>query len=75
MKYIEIDFYKIEGYGVLSLNAQKMFKYMYEKHNSGQGNEFKKDWIPVKVIEHKTYLEVHFKNKQWLHFYIDGTWG
>lgn len=74
MNYIEIDFEEITGFNKLSEAAKKFFEGMYKKHNSAQGLSCKKDWIPKKVVEHKTYIEVHFKNGKWLHYYTDGTW-
>lgn len=74
MNYIEIDFEKVKGYGKLSDPAKELFERIYKKHNSGHGLDYKKDWIPVKVKEHKTYLKVHFKNGEWLHYSPNGTW-
>lgn len=70
----EIDFEKIKGFKELSENAKKIFIRVYKSHNAVQGIKHKNDWMPVKVKEHKTHLEVHFKNKEWLHYMPDGTW-
>ncbi len=75
MNYIEIDFDRVKGYNKLSTNAKKFFQQMYIKHNSAHGLEYKKNWIPVSVKEHRQYLEVHFSNNEWLHYYNNGTWG
>lgn len=74
MSYIEIDFEKVKGYSKLSDAAKRLFQIVYKKHNSAQGVEYKEDWKPVKVKEHRKYLEVHFKNRQWLHYTPKGTW-
>ncbi|MEY8416343.1 hypothetical protein AAK964_08575 [Tissierella praeacuta] len=75
MNYIEIDFNKVKGYNKLSEGAKKFFEMMYKKHNSVHGLDYKKNWLPSKVKEHKTYIEVHFNNGEWLHYYSNGTWG
>lgn len=74
MNYLEIDFEKVKGFSKLSDPAKELFISTYKTHNSGQGTDYKEDWKPVKVKEHKTHLEVHFKNKQWLHYMPNGTW-
>lgn len=73
--YNDIDFAKVKGYNKLSDQAKVLFVETYRTHNSGQGLEYKEDWEPIKVKEHLSYLEVHFKNGEWLHYYINGTWG
>ena len=74
MNYIKIDFSKVKGYQNLSEPAKALFRRSYKVHNSVHGMDYKEDWIPKKVKEHKTYLEVHFKNGQWLHYLPNGTW-
>lgn len=73
--HIEIDFEKVNGFMKLSEPAKKLLKSVYVKHNSGQGTEYKEGWTPKKVKEHKSYIEVYFNNGEWLHYYINGTWG
>ncbi|KAB3534423.1 hypothetical protein F8154_08960 [Alkaliphilus pronyensis] len=75
MGYIEIDFDRIKGYSNLSEVAKEHFVKIYKRHNSGQGSDYKEGWTPKKVKEHRSFLEVHFKNGEWLHFYPNGTWG
>lgn len=75
MNYIEIDFGKITGFNKLSEPAKDLFINTYKRHNSGQGTDYKEDWKPNKVKEHKTHLQVHFMNGEWLHYYPNGTWG
>ncbi len=75
MNYIEIDFDKIKGYSSLSDRAKELFKSTYKVHNAGQGLDYKADWIPTKVTEHREYLKVIFSNGDWLHYYANGTWG
>lgn len=72
--YIEIDFQKVKGFSKLSEDAKKLFIATYQKHNDCFGFDNKEDWVPVKVVEHKKYLEVHFKNGNWLHYTVHGTW-
>lgn len=74
MNYMEIEFTKVKGYEKLSQAAKNLFERVYKQHNSCQGLDYKKNWIPVKVKEHKHYLEVHFKNKEWLHYLPNGEW-
>jgi len=74
VEYIEIDFTKVKGYSRLSEHAKKFFQRVYVRHNAAQGMEYKNDWVPVRVKEHKEYLEVHFKCGEWLHYLPDGTW-
>ena len=72
--YIEIDFALVKGYKKLSEPAKEVFQRVYKVHNSGQGLDYKKNWIPKSVKEYKTHLEVHFVNDQWLHYCPNGTW-
>lgn len=74
MSYIEIDFNKVKGFNNLSEPAKALFERVYKCHNAGQGMDYKEAWKPIKVKEHKQYLEVHFKNGDWLHYLPDGTW-
>lgn len=74
MNYIEIDFNKVKGYEKLSERAKILFERVYKSHNAAQGLDYKKNWIPQSVKEHKTYLEVRFKGGEWLHYMPDGTW-
>lgn len=74
MNYIDICFQDIEGWNEISVKAEEVFKRVYKLHNSCQGTDYKKEWIPVKVKEHKKYLEVHFANGGWLHYLPNGTW-
>lgn len=75
MNYVEIDFNDVKGYNKLSQPAKNLFEWTYKSHNSGQGLDYKKDWIPIKVKERKTFIEVHFANGKWLHYFPGGTWG
>lgn len=72
--YIQLNTEKIKGYDKLSEPAKQIFQKIYKSHNASQGLDYKKDWIPVKIREHKHYLEVHFKNKEWLHYLPNGEW-
>lgn len=72
--YVDIDFNKVKGYNKLSEPAQKLFQRMYKRHNEAQGLDYKINWIPKSVKEHKTHLEVHFSNKDWLHYMPNGEW-
>ncbi len=72
--YISIDFNKVKGFNKLSDSAKEVFMRVYKCHNSCQGAKYKEDCIPVKVKEHKSYIEVHFKNGEWLHYSPTGTW-
>lgn len=74
MNYIEIDFSKVKGYNQMSEAAKKHFERVYKAHNSIVGDEYKEDWKPIKVKEHENFIEVHFKNGDWLHYYSNGTW-
>ncbi len=73
--HIEIHFEKVKGFNKLSEAAKDLFRAVYFRHNSGQGSDYKEGWTPKKVKEHKSYVEVHFKNGEWLHYYPNGTWG
>lgn len=72
--YVEINFDKVKGFDKLSDNAKALFKWLYKKHNAAQGLDYKIRWIPKSVKEHKTHLEVRFKDTDWLHYMPDGTW-
>lgn len=74
MGYLEIDFTSVKGYSKLSEPAKEIFKQVYKLHNKSQGIDYKKDYIPRSVKEHKEYLEVHFVNGQWLHYLPSGAW-
>lgn len=75
MNYIAINFEEIQGYKKLSETAKELLENTYQQHNAGQGLEYKNDWVPVRVTEHKTHLKVYFKNGDWLHYYANGSWG
>lgn len=72
--YVEIDYNKVKGFDKLSVRAQVLFITLYKKHNAAQGLENKIQWIPKRVREHKNYLEVHFNNREWLHWLPNGEW-
>jgi len=72
--YVSIDFTQIKGFNELSDRAKELFKTLYKKHNAVQGLDYKIKWIPKRVREHKCYLEVHFNNKEWLHWLPGGKW-
>lgn len=72
--YVQIDFEKVKGYNKLSDFAKTIFEKVYKMHNSVHGLDYKINWIPKSVKEHKTYLEVHFSNKDWLHYTPNGEW-
>lgn len=74
MSYLEIDFNRVDGYKKLSDNIKALFEKVYKKHNSCLGFKDKEQWEPTRVKEHSTYLEVHFKNGEWLHYALNGTW-
>lgn len=74
MNYIDIDFNTVKGYSSLSEPAKRLFERVYKVHNSCHGIDYKAEWVPVRVKEHRKYLEVHFKNGEWLHYLPDGTW-
>lgn len=73
--YERIDFTKVKGFNQLSAPAKNLFEAVYKRHNAGLGSEYKKEYKPVKVKEHTSYIEVHFSNGEWLHYYPNGTWG
>ena len=75
MNYIEIDFTEIKGFDSLSGDSKKLFQQIYKSHNSIQGNEYKKDYIPVEVTEEEGKFKVRFSNKEWLYYFSNGTWG
>lgn len=75
MNYIEIDFSKVKGYNKLSDKSKRLFEEIYKRHNSVVGNYYKEDYQPIRVKEYKNFIEVHFKNGDWLHYYNNGTWG
>ena len=80
MNYVEIDFNKVKGFEKLTQKQQELFIGIYKKHNSCQGNDYKKDWAPVSVKwvkdnpERYSYLKVIFKNGDWLHYTQRGEW-
>lgn len=74
MNYINIEFNNVKGFNALSDKAKEVFKNTYILHNSAQGNDYRENYIPVKVKEHKNFIEVHFVNGKWLHYLPDGTW-
>lgn len=81
MNYIEIDFNKVKGFDKLTQGQQELFIGIYKRHNSCQGNDYKKDWTPVSVkwVRDKenskySYLKVIFKNGDWLHYTQRGEW-
>lgn len=65
----------IEGYAALSLDARKLFCKTYQVHHDGHGVNHKDKWKAVSVEDRAGYLKVMFKNDEWLHYYLNGTWG
>jgi hypothetical protein len=72
--YIPIVFEDVKGFNKLTNPAKEFFKKMYQTHNNSIGKDCKKDFIPVKVKEYRTYLKVTFVNGEWLHYANDWTW-
>ena len=75
MNYLKIDFAKVKGYNEMSATAKKHFERVYKEHNSIVGSGYKEDYPPIKVTEYENFIEVRFKNGDWLHYYFNGTWG
>ena len=75
MNYREIDFTKVKGFNSLTDEAKELFIRTYKLHNSIQGTDYKKEYEPAEVIQQGILLRVTFKNKVWLHYYPNGTWG
>jgi hypothetical protein len=72
--YMDIDFTKVAGFENLSERAKEVFINVYKRHNTTVGLRDNHCWIPESVKEHKTYVEVHFFNNQWLHYMPNGEW-
>lgn len=74
MSGCSLNFQDIQGFNNLSSLAKKIFISVYQKHNLSVGIAYKKEWKPIKVKEHKDFLEVHFINGEWLHYTPKGDW-
>lgn len=72
--YMDIDFAKVKGFEKLSEKAKEVFINVYKRHNSSVGLSQNHCWVPESVKEHKSYLEVHFFNHEWLHYMPNGEW-
>lgn len=74
--YVQIDCKKVKGYEKLSSEQQKLFVETYKIHNSIQGQDYKKEWIPVSISvdAENNHLRVMFKNGEWLYYLPDRTW-
>lgn len=68
-------FENIPGFNELSEPAKQKFISVFILHQDRVGKEEKANWKPVKVIEARKHIEVHFQNGEWLHYYPDKTWG
>ncbi len=70
-----IDLEKVKGYESLTPKRKELFKSVFAKQNACCGTEAKKRFTPTKVENADYGVRVTFKNKEWLHYYSDGTWG
>ena len=75
MAYREIDFNKVKGFNTLSEDSKERFIKIYQRHNSGQGTDYKEGYQPTKVVEEGNKFRVNFLNGEWLYYYGNGTWG
>lgn len=62
----------LKGFAKLTKLQQSLFIRVHAKHMSALGN--KEGWQPTSVKWLKDHLKVTFKNKEWLHYTINGTW-
>jgi DNA-binding PadR family transcriptional regulator len=62
----------INGYYQLSDAGKELFKRVHKQHMDNI--EDKTDWIVASVQEHRKYIKVTFRNGEWLHYGVDGTW-
>jgi len=65
----------VKGFNGLSSSDQELFLEIYTRHQAGHGMDFKDNWKAVSVRREQRYFKVVFKNGQWLHYYLDGSWG
>lgn len=71
-----VDLEKVKGYDNLTAKRKEIFKSVYAKHNNCfEDPKNKKSYTPVKVENDEYGVKVTFKNKCWLRYYANGTWG
>lgn len=71
---MNIKLKEIKGFEKLSLAGKKVFLSTLGKHYEHLSDESKEKYRPVKVKEHKDYIEVHFSSGEWLHYTASGEW-
>jgi hypothetical protein len=71
-----VDVTKVKGYDNLSQRQKEIFEDVFYRHNACFENpENKKGYTPVNVERDDNGVKVTFKNKCWLRYYANGTWG
>jgi hypothetical protein len=71
-----INLEKVKGYDSLTARRKEIFKEVFVMHNACYENPKNKEAMtPVKVENDEHGVKVTFKNKVWLHYYANGTWG
>lgn len=65
----------IKCFGDLSVEDKKLFLEIYTQHQAIHGIEAKEKWMATAVTRNSDCFIVTFKNNEWLHYYLDGTWG
>ncbi|MDX5474491.1 MAG: hypothetical protein LPK00_03040 [Bacillaceae bacterium] len=63
----------------LSDNEYRLLLTVYANHNSSMGLEKRKDFTLSDIVKVKrnlkeSCLEVYYKNGDWWHYTVDGTW-
>jgi hypothetical protein len=71
-----IDLEKVKGYESLTPRRKGLFKSTFpNQYSCWESEQNKKKYTPIKVENADYGVKVTFKNKSWLHYYTDGTWG
>ncbi|WZL82653.1 hypothetical protein QBE53_05955 [Vallitaleaceae bacterium 9-2] len=67
-------FENIPGFNELSEPAKKKFISTCIVHQNSLKKEQKAGWKPIRVVEAKNHIKVHFYNGEWLNYYPNNSW-
>lgn len=65
----------IDYFNSLAEDDKELFLKIYNSHQAIHGIEAKEKWIATSVSKFSDCFIVTFRNDEWLHYYLDGSWG
>lgn len=65
----------IEHFNNLAEDDKELFLKIYITHQAIHGIVSKEKWMATAVTRNTDCFIVTFRNNEWLHYYLDGSWG